>query len=183
MTPAVETELFAPEWRNSTLRDLIRHIVLKHHAYLREELPAIDLLLSVSATTGNDARSGEPATLTKIFRQFRRGIEEHLKKEEVILFPMIEKLEAARDAGQAPPRFSFGSIAHPISVMEEEHERARQELAQIRTLTAGFTMIPPAYGGHSSALLKLQDVDNDLQVHSRLEDEILFPRAIGLERV
>lgn len=163
------------EWQDRTLADLIRHIVSKHHTYLREELPAIEGLLA-------DARAVELSRLTNVFRQFRRGIEEHLKKEEAILFPMIEKLETARDAGQEPPRFPFGSIAHPISVMEQEHERARQELAQIRTLTAGYTTLPGVSDTQAPALRKLRDVDDDLGVHSQLEDEILFPRAIGLER-
>ncbi len=170
-------------WQDRALTDLIRYIVSKHHAYLREELPAIDRLLAAPTIDKSDARAAELGRLANLFRQFRRGIEEHLKKEEAILFPMIEKIEAARHSGHEMPRFPFGSIAHPISVMEQEHERARQELAQIRTITSGYA--PPAglSDDQSSAFQKLQDVESDLEVHSRLEDEVLFPRAIGLERV
>lgn len=183
MTQPAEIAFQPEEWQERTLADLIRYIVSRHHAYLREELPAIDTLLAASTIDKSDVRTAELARLTNAFRQFRRGIEEHLKKEEAILFPMIEKLEMARHAGQEPPRFPFGSIAHPISVMEQEHERARQELAQIRTLTSGYTTLPGAANGQPSTLRNLNEVDSDLQVHSRLEDEILFPRAIGLERV
>jgi regulator of cell morphogenesis and NO signaling len=173
---------FRPEeWQDRTLADLIRYIVSRHHAYLRAELPAIDRLLASPAIDNSDARAGERSTLTNIFRQFRRGIEEHLKKEEAVLFPMIEKVETARQAGQELPRFPFGSIAHPISVMEQEHQRARQELAQMRTLTTGYTTLPGLSDGQSAVLRKLKDIESDLEVHSRLEDEVLFPRAIGLE--
>ena len=175
MTQPAEIAFQPEEWQDRTLADLIRYIVSKHHTYLREKLPVIENLLV-------GARAAELARLTSVFRQFRRGIEEHLKKEEAILFPMIEKVETARHAGQEPPRFPFGSIAHPISVMEQEHERARQELAQLRTLTTGYTTFPGLSDGPSSALGKLHDVERDLEVHSRLEDEILFPRAIDLER-
>lgn len=179
----VDSAFKPEEWQHSALVDLIRYIISKHHAYLRKELAAIDNMLAVPAADKSDARVGELTRLTNVFRQFRHGIEEHLKKEEAILFPMIEKVETARHAGQALPRFPFGSIAHPISVMEEEHERARQELAQIRSLTSGYTVLPGLSGGQSPALGMLKDMESDLDVHSRLEDEVLFPRAIDLERI
>lgn len=175
---------FQPEeWQDRTLADLIRHIVSKHHAYLREELPAIGRLLAPPATDKNDARTAELGRLTNLFGQFRRGMEEHLKKEEAILFPMIESIETARHTGHALPRFPFGSIAHPISVMEQEHERARQELVEIRKLTSDYTAIPAGCGEQRSSFERLRALDNDMEIHSRLEDEVLFPRAIGLEQV
>ena len=161
------------EWQNRTLADLIGYIIAKHHTYLREALPAVEnLLLPASNDTA----------LMSTFRRFRREMEEHMKKEEAILFPMIDRLEKARETGSAPPKLPFGSIGHPIAVMEEEHERARKELAEIRAVTGDYTRVPSGAGAQTSALDKLKALDADLEIHSRLEDEILFPRAIGLER-
>jgi regulator of cell morphogenesis and NO signaling len=162
------------QWRHYRLAELVEHIVMTHHGYLREELPIIGELL-----VARDAI--EP--LTKIFLQFRRGMEEHMKKEEAILFPMIEKIERARVAGQEPPRLPFGSIEHPIAVMEQEHERARRELAEIRALTGEYTTLAGLGAEPTSVLEKFRTLDADLEIHSRLEDEVLFPRAIGLERI
>ena len=179
MTQAADIACQLEEWQNRTLAGLIRHIVAKHHTYLREELPAIESLFDGPAK-GQSA--SQPDGLTRIFRQFRRGMEEHMKKEEAILFPMIEKLERAREAGSAAPRLPFGSIGHPIAIMEQEHERARKELAEIRTLTDGYTRVPAGAGEQTSALDRIKALDADMEIHSRLEDEILFPRAIGLEQ-
>jgi len=179
MTPAVDIAGQLEEWQNRTLADLIRHIVAKHHTYLREELPALESLFDRPAKSQS---ASSPDGLTRIFRQFRRGMEEHMKKEEAVLFPMIERLESAIRSAQEAPRLPFGSIGHPIAVMEQEHERARKELAEIRTLTNGYTSVPPG-GEQTAALERLKELDADMEIHSRLEDEILFPRAIGLERV
>ena len=162
------------QWQRSRLAELVQHIVTIHHGYLREELPTIGKLL-----LARDAI--EP--LTKIFLQFEQEMEEHMKKEEAILFPMIEKIESARVAGQEPPRLPFGSIELPIAVMEQEHERARRELAEIRTLTGGYRTLSGIGEEHASVLEKFRTLDADLEIHSRLEDEVLFPRAIGLEQV
>lgn len=170
MTNATETPVGSPhfqDWQGRKLADLTRHIVAKHHEYLREELPAIEGLL---------AEQNGGAELLKVFRQFRRGMENHMQKEEVILFPMIGRIESARTAGNEPPPLPFGTIEHPIAVMEQEHDQARKELTEIRSLTRGFTE------GKPSSLPRLKALDADMGVHSGLEDEILFPRAIALER-
>ncbi len=92
MTEAADIACQVEEWRNRTLADLIRYIVAKHHTYLREELPAIESLL---AGPSKNPGASQPDGLTRIFRQFRREMQEHMKKEEAILFPMIERLENA----------------------------------------------------------------------------------------
>ncbi len=109
-------------------------------------------------------------------------MEEHMKREEAILFPMIERLEAERAVGREAPRLPFGSIGRPIDVMDQEHDRAPKELAEIRTLTSDYAMIPTLTEAQPSTIERLKAVDGDMEIHSRLEDEILFPRAIALER-
>ncbi|MGA8594055.1 MAG: hemerythrin domain-containing protein [Bryobacteraceae bacterium] len=183
MTQATDNAPQLEEWQNRTLADLIQCIVARHHMYLREEFPAIETLLRDSAQNRSDQPADSLAALIKTFRQFRRGMEEHMKKEEAILFPMIEKIESARGAGREPPRLPFGSIGHPIAVMEQEHEQARKELAEIRTLTSDYTTVPTEPGEQASMLERLKALDADMEIHSRLEDEVLFPRAIGLERI
>lgn len=175
MTSETRSSVAAPhpeDWRGRKLADLIRHIVAKHHEHLREELPAMERMLSLK----HSASQPQTGELLKTFRQFSHGMINHMKKEEAVLFPMIEKIESARNAGEEPPQLPFGTIEHPIAVMEEEHEQARKELAEIRALTNGFTQ------GESSALKRLKILDADMGIHSGLEDEILFPRAIALER-
>lgn len=160
------------EWRDRKLADLIQYIVAKHHEYLRGELPAMEGMLA--SERGN--RQSHEDELIKVFRQFSRGMLNHMQKEEMILFPMIERLESARMAGQEPPALPFGTIEHPIAVMEQEHEQARRELAEIGGLTAGFTQ------GETSMLQRLSNLNVDMDIHSGLEDNILFPRAVDLER-
>lgn len=183
MTETVSNLSEVKAWQNNKLADLIHHIVAKHHTFLREELPALEALLCHIVESGRDQSLNGSAGLVKTFRQFRRGLEQHMKKEEAILFPMIENLESAIDNGQKRPQFAFGSIAHPIAVMEQEHEQARKELAEMRALTTDYTRVPVQFGEHPSTLERLRALDADMEIHSRLEDEVLFPRAIGLERV
>ena len=116
------------------------------------------------------ARAGAESLRTA-FPQFRRELEGHLHKEEAVLIPLIVQIESAVSQGRKPARQAFGSIANPIGMMEQEHEAARRSLGAIRKMS----------GADGETGAKLAALEADLDVHSRLEDEILFPRATALE--
>lgn len=161
-------------WCGATLDALIRHIVGKHHAFLREELPAIDCLIAKWSAAAGGEYGTVPQSVRRLFRQFRRELDGHLKKEEDILFPMIAKIESAVTCGERAPRQTFGSIAHPIAMMEAEHEFSRICLEALgKALQQGTTS--------AEIRARMAAVEKDLEIHSGLEDRILFPRVIEME--
>lgn len=76
---------------------------------------------------------------------------------------------------------AYGTLRHPIAVMEEEHAGAGEDLENIRTLTNNFT--PPAGACYSfkSLYRLLEEFEDDLHQHVHLENNILFPKAVSLE--
>ncbi|MGE5644939.1 MAG: hemerythrin domain-containing protein [Acidobacteriota bacterium] len=161
-------------WSGSTLSALIQHIVGKHHAFLRVELPAIERMLAEWGTAAAGEHAGAAQSSRALFRRFRVELEGHLKKEEDVLFPMIEEIEKAAQCGEKTPRQAFGSIAHPIGVMEAEHEFARRCLDALGEVLRR-SAVPIEIRARLAAM------EADLKTHSDLEDRILFPRAIEME--
>jgi regulator of cell morphogenesis and NO signaling len=171
----------ARDWQTAPLVELINHIVVTHHEYLKAELPAlrkrIDKVVSVHG-------SRDPETLNRMSAVFGALSEEllmHLHKEEAILFPVIGEYAAAEAQGRPVPPVPFGTVAHPIAMMEREHEGAGGALEELRHLTRNYE--PPAYACSTVRALYegLQALEADLHVHIHLENNILFPRAIALE--
>ncbi len=170
------------DWQTAPLGELVKHIVGTHHEYLKLELPALghrmDKVLAV-----HGAR--DPETLPRmaeVFAALRAEMEMHLHKEEVVLFPFIEQYGRAEAQSQPLPPVPFGSIANPIGMMEREHVSAGDALGEIRALTHDFEL--PAYACSTVRALYegLQALESDLHVHIHLENNILFPRAIALEK-
>ena len=100
----------------------------------------------------------------------------HLEKEETILFPYIERLEAAREAGWGipAPRSEWGE--NPLALMEDEHASALEALEKMGRLVG-------AYAGcahYAEVVAGLGALGQDLGVHVHLENDILFPRVRGL---
>ncbi len=67
-------------------------------------------------------------------------------------------------------------------MMKHEHAMVRDHLHFFRDITTNYSIPTQACPSHRVLFRKLEELDNDLSQHLYLENEILFPRAIGLEK-
>lgn len=160
-----------------SLVQLADHIEQTHHAYLRAELPRLDRLTKkvAAAHGGRNPRLHE---VRDIVLALAPELSSHMLKEERVLFPAVRQLESAG----AVPVADGGVLAHPVRQMEQEHDRAGAALARLRELTDGFA--PPAWACNTyRALLDaLASLERDTHLHIHKENNVLFPRALELER-
>ncbi|MBL8215206.1 MAG: iron-sulfur cluster repair di-iron protein [Bryobacterales bacterium] len=177
VAPADARQSFA----TTALTELADHIVTRHHAYLRTNLPSIaHKAQRVLAVHGD--KYAFLAELDRVFQGLSSELTQHMMKEEMVLFPLIGRLEKAEQEGQAPPSAPGGSIRNPIRMMEHEHDDAGRDLKSMRQLTSNFE--PPAEACNTFRALyaQLEDLERDLHTHIHLENNILFPRAAELEQ-
>lgn len=67
-------------------------------------------------------------------------------------------------------------------MMEEEHVEAGEGLEKIRALTDDYTVPTDACTSYRLLFDMLQAYEDDLHQHVHLENNILFPKAIALEK-
>ncbi len=173
-------EAEAGDFSNATLAELIGHIVAKHHAYVRGELPRL-LPMAEKVAAKHGPKHPEFLQIDQQLRVLAGELTLHLDKEETILFPYIEALERNREGAGSAPHACFGTVEGPIRAMVNEHEAAGALLENMRAATEGFT--PPAWGCPTvvGLLHSLDAFEKDLHRHVHLENNLLFPRAIALE--
>jgi regulator of cell morphogenesis and NO signaling len=181
MDTTVEGREQLPGWTSAPLSSLIRHILDTHHAYLRGALPKLSQCVQNAAPAVGGERAEALPAIAQVYRDLRSELESHMWKEEMMLFPLIEGLEAAEAAGLAAPPSHCGSVRNPIRVMQSEHGNAKHALAELRRLTGGFTAPAGASADSRNLLTGLAELESDLHSHIHLEDDILFPRAGELE--
>lgn len=160
-----------------SLTELADHIERIHHAYLHDELPRLEKMVTKVAAIHGEK---EPR-LTQIkdtFLALSAELTTHLMKEEQVLFPMIRQLEAS----DRLPDFHCGTVVNPISRMTLEHDSAGVALAQLRQLTNDFT--PPEWACNTYRALfdGLLTFEQDMHQHIHKENNVLFPQAILLEQ-
>ena len=163
------------DWRGKPVSELCAHIVDHHHAYLRDELPAMRVLVDKVATAHGRAHS-ELVDIRATFAAMADEFEQHMAKEEQVLFPACVALERGDGAG-----FAFGSVESPIGVMLHEHDEVATSLADLRALTHGYVVPDDACASYRSMLDRLHTLETDTHRHVHEENNILFPRAVELE--
>ena len=170
----------ARAWNSATASELIAHILEKHHAYLRSELPRLTQLLEKVLAAHGAAHGESLRPLRDVLAGLQGELEQHMGKEENILFPFIQQLERAKVSGGAG-QFRGMSVHNPIGVMEHEHESAGNALREMRRWTADYTVPADGCQIYRALFEGLQTLEADLHEHIHLENNILFPKAVALE--
>ena len=160
---------------------LIEYIIENHHRYSQATIPVLlDQLAHVNESHGDRFPNLKPVMF--LFRRAAHEIEQHMRKEEMILFPYFKSLASAREFSRRRPLAPFVTIDGPISRMEQEHEETSQIFAKIRALLDDFTIPNGASPMHSAVIKGLAAFTNDLHQHVHLENNMLFPRVLALEQ-
>ncbi|SRR5579883_3181474 len=175
MLAALEAaEVPRQEW--TSLRDLISHIVTNHHAYVRSEIPRLTALAAKVARKHGPLHP-ELLAIEETFTALAEELTAHLMKEESILFPYIGQMEAG-----VAPTSCFGSVEFPIARMLAEHDDAGALTAQIRSYAKNFEAPEGACPSYRGLYQGLADFEKDLHQHIHLENNLLFPRAVEMEK-
>ncbi|HEY0591364.1 MAG TPA: hemerythrin domain-containing protein [Thermoanaerobaculia bacterium] len=167
---------FATNWRDAAPSALIDHILATHHKFTRDELARLGGL-GGAVRELHQERHPELILVDQLIGKLAADLTPHMQKEEMILFPFIEALEN----GTQPP-FGPPSVAMPVNVMNLEHERAEGLLAELRCVTSGYNLPEEACLSWRALYEGLQNFEADLQQHIHLETNVLFPKALEMER-
>lgn len=171
-------ELPYNEWNPGFLAD---YIVETHHGFVNKNMPDIRAYaLKVSRVHGNGHH--ELLEIQQCVEDIHTELEAHMQKEERILFPYIKYMQEKSKTGDKLENSSFGSVQNPISMMEQEHEMAGELLAKIRELSNDYQLPEDACASYTLLYQMLEAFEDDLHLHIHLENNILFPKAVELEK-
>ena len=166
------------EWDPGFLSD---YIVNTHHRYLRKNLPEIrQYAAKVQEVHGS--RHPELNLVREKVEAIHEELSAHLVKEERILFPYIKSLVAAKEGQAKFEQSPFGSVRNPVNMMEMEHQVVGEDLETLRNITAGYRLPDDACASYSLLYRLLAELEEDLHLHIHLENNILFPKALVLEK-
>ena len=159
---------------------LIDHIVGVHHVYVKKANPSIKEFVNRVKMVHGDYKPNV-SEISDRFDALAQELEMHMHKEEMILFPYIKQMVQAKKDGtsiMAP----FGTVQNPINMMLAEHDDAGNELEILQKLTEDYTPPKGACATHKVSYGQLKEYADDLMRHIHLENNILFPKAIELEK-
>ena len=153
-------------WGQAPLEDLVQHILVAYHGPLKEELPRLESMARKVLEVHGDKDPETLSEVVEVYAGLKAELSQHMVKEEQILFPMIEQGQGAMAGG-------------PVSVMKHEHDSAGAALRRLRELTKDYQVPPGACNTWRALWHGLAALEESLHQHIHLENNILFPRALG----
>jgi regulator of cell morphogenesis and NO signaling len=67
-------------------------------------------------------------------------------------------------------------------MMEMEHEMVGKNFEEIRKLSTNYSLPQDACASYSLLYRLLEEFEDDLHTHIHLENNILFPKALAMEK-
>ena len=169
------------DWQGEPLSEVIDHIKSTHHRYTRDEIVRLTALLQkVCSVHGKN--HPELFGIQSTFAGLAQELTTHMMKEEMVLFPYIARMEEAFIQKEPVLPAPFGTVANPVAMMEHEHDSAGNALRSIRKASGDLTPPADACISYQTLYKALAVFEADLHQHIHLENNILFPRAIALEK-
>lgn len=167
---------------NSWPLDLLADYIEKtHHRYVEEKtnilLPFLDKLCKVHG--GNHQ---ELFKINELFIGCAGELSQHMKKEELILFPFVKRMVKTKESDGVLSQPSFGTVSNPIAMMMNEHDNEGDRFRAIAELTNNYTPPADACTTYRVTFAMLKEFEEDLHKHIHLENNILFPKAVLLEK-
>lgn len=152
---------------------LVDYIIQNHHSFVRRMLPEVDFYAEKVANRHGQSHP-ELFEILKVVRQLGPELLGHLEKEENETFPSIKALvkNLKKNKSESPM----------FDVLEEEHEKAGELMAIIEELSNGFTPPEGACASYHLLFKNLEAFKLDLHKHVHLENNILFPKVLALEK-
>lgn len=167
---------------NSWPLDLLADYIEKtHHRYVEDKttilLQFLDKLCKVHG-------EGHPELfkINQLFTECAGELSQHMKKEELMLFPFVKRMVKTKEADGLLSQPSFGTVSNPIAMMMHEHDNEGDRFREIANLTNNYTAPSDGCTTYKVTFAMLKEFEEDLHKHIHLENNILFPKSVILEK-
>lgn len=169
-----------PRISHVSLDQVIDFLHLNQHAFIKELIKKVDATLNkVIAQYGTKRK--EVVKIKGAFDHIKEGLEIHMYTEGMILFPAIQNI-VNRSKGQPQEEIKSFRLQYPIEVMKVEHENIFQSMRDIKTASRNFKVPKNSSPSFNELYLQLQRLNNALKKIVHIENNILYPFALRVEK-
>ena len=163
----------------SRINLVIEYLKHNHSYFIKNRLPYIKSL--ISNLTLEDKKYKFFNDLKFIFPLFYEDFVDHILDEEKYIFTYILNLQQFDNKIKDHAKLFFASKKISLEEEAKEHRKEDSEMSGIRGLTKNYS-IRNIDNLHLKVIFQeLKEFDKELDLHSDIENKILFPRALKLQ--
>jgi regulator of cell morphogenesis and NO signaling len=170
-----------PDYNSWPIDLLTDYIEKKHHRYVNERILLIQQYLDKLCQV-HGKKHHELFEIRDLFLKSASELTVHMKKEEFIIFPFVRKLMKAKMEDLTISIPPFGTVANPIEMMKHDHSEEGDRFRKISLLSNHYQAPADGCNTYKVTYSLLKEFEEDLHLHIHLENNVLFPKAIELEK-
>ncbi len=159
---------------------IVEYLKHSHYIFIKHKLPYIARLVETFKTEHESYKMVE-RDLKLLFPLFLEDFIQHIYEEEDNLFRYIGILERAHKGIYNPAQVYYLMERNSLQKFAMEHEAHDDEMTGIRKITKEYHLAKNAPLHVKVLYEELIAFEGSLKTHARIENEILFPKAMMLE--
>jgi len=159
---------------------IIEYLKHSHYLFIKHKLPYIARLIESFRANHDDFLTIE-RDLKIVFPLFVEDFIAHIYEEEDTLFSYILALERASKGRHNLSKLYYMLEKNSVRKFAMDHDVHDDEMEGIRKITSDYSLSPKAPLHVKVLYSELKGFEKSLITHARIENEILFPKAMELE--
>lgn len=159
---------------------IIEYLKHAHFLFIKQKLPYIGKLVE-NFKADHVGYNLVERDLKTLYPLFLEDFVHHIYEEEDTLFKYIKMLQRAMDGNYHPSKLYHQMEKLSLLNCSVDHEEHDDEMAGIRKITNNYYLAADAPLHVKVIYAELIGFEKSLQIHARIENEILFPKAMILE--
>lgn len=168
-------------WHGFPIDLVIEYLKHSHFIFIKQKLPYLSKLIQ-SLEIGKSPFSNIVKDLKLVFPLFLEDFIHHIYEEEDTLFTYLLGLNSHLKGKGNPSKLYFEMENNSLNQFAAEHQEHDDEMMGIRQITKQYQLDASAPLHLRVIYSELQTLEYDLKTHAKVENEILFPKALMLEK-
>ncbi|MDX9694555.1 MAG: hemerythrin domain-containing protein [Bacteroidales bacterium] len=162
--------------------NLITDYLQKTHTYyIKTKVPEIEGLIDEMVNTCNSQKD-IMSLLKRFFFEYNTELQNHIMREEKVVFPYTQMIEKAYNAAKIDPAVIKNMEEYSIDIFEKEHDDIEEKLFDLKNILIKYLPQPNNKKLCHNLLHELFSLEKDINDHSRIEDKVLVPKIRAMEK-
>lgn len=169
------------ELQTIPVKNIVDYLKMTHSSYLNEKILEIEQkIISLQSEDTEDQRY--ILLIRNFFEGYKSELTEHIMHEENVVFPYVLAVEEIIKTQSFSEKNRELFDAFSIEKYEEGHDDVEEKLMDLKTIMIKY-LTPPANSTlYHTIIQDLFKLEEDLNYHSRIEDKVLTPKVILMEK-
>lgn len=156
----------AAELNNISIETLIKYLKSSHNYFLNFRLASIRKKLDAALKKGE---KDIHAVIIKYYDQYVGEVEKHMKYEEEVVFPYVDKLLLKKSTSK-----------YNIDTFSKKHDKVESKLTELKNIIIKYYQ-SPINEELNEALYDIFSCAVDLASHNKIEDGLIVPAVRRIE--